>query len=135
VATRQQQPGLYDERLFQHLLAIERKRSERSGRPLLLVLITNHEAPESEHLNSQTALAIFRALQHILREVDFVGWYQEGQIVGAVLTTSAGLNRLSARDVQQGVCDRISVALRQRLPGRIGRTIGVRVGVPVTASP
>ena len=40
-------------------------------------------------LTDATAAALFRGLGASVREVDFVGWYREGQVAAAVLAQGA----------------------------------------------
>src|SRR5436190_8496415 len=77
----------YNEEAFQYFLEIERKRSEISNRPFLLMLI-EFERQEGTDARIDPAMAakLFSVLSLCLRETDFVGWYREERVVGAVLT-------------------------------------------------
>src|SRR4029453_4452403 len=72
----------YNEEAFRYFLEIERKRSEASGRPLLLLLVDLvsqsgfDAAPGIDHT---TADRVLSALALSLRETDFVGWHLEGR--------------------------------------------------------
>jgi len=77
---------VYNEAAFLHFLAVERLRAERSHRFLFLVLVTIQRSPgRNAKLTNDTSAALFRGLGASVREVDFVGWYQEGQVPAAVL--------------------------------------------------
>ena len=77
---------VYNEAAFLHFLAVERLRAERSHRFLFLVLVTIQRSPgRNAKLTNDTSAALFRGLGASIREVDFVGWYQEGQVPAAVL--------------------------------------------------
>jgi hypothetical protein len=117
----------YNEEAFRYFLEIERKRSEASGRPFLLLLVDLvsqsgfDAAPGIDHT---TADRVLSALALSLRETDFVGWYREGRAIGAVLsqhseTTGAGLS-----DVVAG---RVTRSLDDRLPSHISPRLQVRV--------
>src|SRR5947207_13425561 len=81
----------YNEAAFQHFLAVDRWRAERSTRSLLLVLVTMRTSPGGlVKLAEATATALFCGLGACVREVDFVGWYREGYVAAAVL--SQGVN-------------------------------------------
>ena len=81
------EPFAYDEETFRHLLDLEEQRSQRSGRPFLLVLLdVNAAGVLVENGNERALDELFRTLVDSLRETDFVGWYRSGQVVGAVLT-------------------------------------------------
>ena len=90
-----QEPFAYDEETFRYFLTLEERRSERSGRPFVLVLVDVNAAESTGENGSESAMAsevegaldeLFKALVHSLRETDFVGWYRNGQVAGAVLT-------------------------------------------------
>jgi hypothetical protein len=117
----------YNEEAFRYFLEIERKRSEASGRPFLLLLVDLvsqsgfDAAPGIDHT---TADRVLSALAVSLRETDFVGWYREGRAIGGVLsqhseTAGAGLSDVVAR--------RVTKSLGDRLPSHISPKLQVRV--------
>jgi lipopolysaccharide/colanic/teichoic acid biosynthesis glycosyltransferase len=78
-----------DEQSFHRAIALERKRSERSESPFLLVLLQMGQ--HADFNESQKALdKISTALCRSTRETDCVGWYESNHIVG-VLFTEIGL--------------------------------------------
>jgi hypothetical protein len=79
--------GAYDQETFRCFLASESKRSERSGHfcQILLVHWTDTQGKIMQ-MDSGVAKAIIAAASRSLRESDYIGWYRDGQIVGAVLT-------------------------------------------------
>jgi hypothetical protein len=113
----------YNQTAFRHFLAIERRRAERSGRPLLLVLVALRGTQSDNTLAGATAAAIFRGLGETVREVDFVGWFREGMVAGAVLTQGA----TAVEPTKSMVADRITRVLRTHLPAALGRRVRVRV--------
>src|SRR5438128_9964494 len=95
----------YNEQAFRYFLAIERKRSERSGHPFLLLLVDLKEQEGAKaSLDSMVANNLFSNLRLCLRETDFVGWYREERVAGAVL-----------------------IELGDRRPTEVSRLIGQRV--------
>ena len=112
----------YNQTAFRHFLAIERRRAERSGRPLLLLLVALRGNQAESRLGGATAAAIFRGLGETVREVDFVGWFREGMVAGAVLTQGG-----TAEPTGASVADRVTRVLRTHLPAAVGRRIRVRV--------
>lgn len=113
----------YNQTAFRHFLAIERRRAERSGRPLLLVLVALRGNQADSRLAGATAAAIFRGLGETVREVDFVGWFREGMVAGAVLTQGGA----AAEPTRAAVADRVTRVLRTHLPVGLGRRVRVRV--------
>lgn len=115
----------YNEEAFRYFLAIERKRSERSGRPFLLVLVDLKDQPGvSARVEPMVAPKIFAGLWLCIRESDFIGWYREERVAGAVLT-ELGDGPLTG--VSRLVGQRLSEVLCKRLPSDVGRRLQVRV--------
>jgi hypothetical protein len=111
----------YNEEAFQYFLEIERKRSEVSNRPFLLMLVDFSKHPR---IDAVTADKLFSVLSRCLRETDFIGWYREGRVAGAVLTQHA---ETDGDDLSDGVRERIGRALREGLPSDLARQLQARV--------
>jgi hypothetical protein len=117
--------GAYAEEAFQHFLAAERKRAERSG-CLLLLLLVDLEGPPgvSAHIDRVIAAKLFSDLGRCLRETDFIGWYREERVAGAVLTE---LRDGPPTEVARRVGQRVRGALGDGLPSNVARRLQVRV--------
>jgi hypothetical protein len=113
----------YNQAAFRHFLAIERRRAERSRRPLLLVLVAFRRNHRDIRLNSATAAAIFRGLGETVREVDFAGWFREGLIAGAVLSHGGS----AAEPATDHVEKRVMGALHTHVPAGHLHNLRVRV--------
>ena len=59
-----------------------------------------------------------------VREVDFIGWYRTGQVVGAVLAQGLDLPNLEA---SSRIVGRVHATLAERVPRRIGDRLRVRL--------
>jgi len=104
----------YDEETFLYFVEIERKRLERSGCPLLLLLTDlSDERGTSTELKPAVASRLFSGFWSCLRETDFTGWYRHGRVAGAVLTQ---LTHEASTDVSQIICQRVAGVLSQKLP-------------------
>ena len=115
----------YNEEAFRYFLAIERKRAERAGHPLLLLLASLKEhSGASGRIDTRLARLLFSSLWLSLRDTDIIGWYREGLVAGAVLTESRPRPRTN---VSRVVRQRVSDMLGQRLPADVVRRIRVRV--------
>ena len=90
----------YNQTAFRHFLAIERRRAERSGRPLFLVLVALSGSNVANQMNGATAGAIFHALGETVREVDFVG--VDGEVDDGALGEDAVV-RVAVRDDALGL--------------------------------
>ena len=76
----------YDERAFQFFLNVERKRAERTGVPFLLALVDVTDPPwMNARMDPAVASRVFSGLWRCLRETDFIGWYREDRVVGALV--------------------------------------------------
>jgi hypothetical protein len=118
-------PEVYNEQAFRYFLAIEGKRAERSSRALLLLLAdVKGDSGRRAPIGAEVAGQLFSALAMALRETDFVGWYREHHVAGAVLTQRVALE---SADVSQRVCDRVTKAVAERLPKHMSERLQLRV--------
>jgi hypothetical protein len=109
----------YNEEAFRYFLDIERRRSAVSNLPFLLLLIDLKKQLELNARVDTVAGRLFSALSTCVRETDFIGWYHEGRVAGAVLTQHGDA---AVRDVPDIVRQRITAALRDALsPESAGR--------------
>jgi exopolysaccharide biosynthesis polyprenyl glycosylphosphotransferase len=69
---------------FRRVLYLERKRRERSGRPMNLLLVGVRDLPE-DHLVA-VVRRLTRQLAPLMRETDIKGWYTEGEVIGVLFT-------------------------------------------------
>jgi len=115
----------FNEETFHYFLALQRRRSERSGRPFLLVLVELKD-PAGESLPIDAALApkIMSGLRTCLRDTDFVGWYRKDRAAGAVLTELGDGSRTEASDP---VSQRVRAAICEGLP----RPVASGLQVPI----
>jgi lipopolysaccharide/colanic/teichoic acid biosynthesis glycosyltransferase len=75
----------YDEDSFNRILALERKRSERSRRPFMLMLLSLDRVPAGEN-ESSPRRKVVSCLASSKRDIDVLGWYRSGSIVGIIFT-------------------------------------------------
>ena len=100
-----------DEETFRRMIAIERKRTERSQAPFLLMLleVTDCKNPEQQKAALET---IVSALMTTSRDTDIVGWYQRSEIVGVMFTGLMGGDKTSIADM---IVNRVSATLLDEL--------------------
>ena len=100
-----------DETTFQRMIAIERKRTERSKAPFVLMLL---EAVSDRGRNghSVTLRRIATALIASSRDTDLVGWYKDDAIVGTIFT---GLIVNDKRAVLDTFLAKVSSTLQEEL--------------------
>ena len=112
--------AIYNEEAFRHFLEIERKRSRSSNRPFLLLLVDLKDASLVHSTSADVASRLFDALSLGLRETDFIGWYREGAVVGAVLTEhSAEIGSDVAAIVERRVTQLLTTTLPHTLADRL----------------
>src|SRR5215831_10353394 len=63
------------EAMFIRMLRLERRRTERSGRPFVLVLISGDDS--REHFDGTVVDRVASALIRTTRETDILGWYKQ----------------------------------------------------------
>ena len=115
----------YNEQAFRYFLAIERKRSERSGCPFLLLLVDlKEQSGASVRIDPMVAPKLFSALWLCLRETDCIGWYREERVAGAVLTE---LGDRRPTEVCRLIGQRVSGVLCEGLPSNVAHRLQVRV--------
>jgi lipopolysaccharide/colanic/teichoic acid biosynthesis glycosyltransferase len=104
-------PGeVLSEETFHRMIALERKRSERSQRPFVLLLI---DAGRNQRGDKQgrVLLDMLSALQEATRETDVTGWYTTNSVVGVMFTEIA----LDNNAVLSTILSRIGAVVRDRL--------------------
>lgn len=98
------------EEIFRRMISLERKRSERTQRPFVLLLMDTGRSLPTEK-NGRILLEILSALQAATRETDVMGWYEAKSVVGVMFTEITPDNNL----ILSTILSRISDVLRDRL--------------------
>src|SRR5450631_127901 len=66
---------ILSEQVFMHLLRLERRRTERSGNPFILVLVKGADFQSTEP--AKLVRSISTAIASCTRETDVLGWYEQ----------------------------------------------------------
>src|SRR5271170_1211511 len=83
VALDQESGHLFPEKQFRQMLCRERKRSERSRKHLVLMLIDSEVLPKSK--NDKNVLGqIAEKVALVVRETDLTGWFEDGSVIGVI---------------------------------------------------
>lgn len=100
-----------DETTFRRMIAIERKRTERSKAPFVLMLLeaVGDRGPKKSAI---TLNRVATALLSASRDTDLVGWYKEDAIVGTMFT---GLIVTDKRAVLDTFLAKVSATLQEEL--------------------
>jgi lipopolysaccharide/colanic/teichoic acid biosynthesis glycosyltransferase len=100
-----------NEDAFRRMIAVERKRTERSRKPFLLMLLDAGD-PQGSSKNGNALDSIVRALLLSTRETDVIGWYNGRSAVGAIFT---GLLADEKNSILSTILERVSTTLRDKL--------------------
>jgi lipopolysaccharide/colanic/teichoic acid biosynthesis glycosyltransferase len=102
--------AVLSEEAFRRMISVERKRSERSQRPFVLLLIdTGRSQPGDKQ--GRILLDMVSALQGATRETDVTGWYTTNSVVGVMFTEIV----LDNNAVLSTILSRIGGLLRESL--------------------
>ena len=102
--------GLYLEEYFTNMLSLERKRSERSKKPFLLMLVNIEKDVDNAEKN-EIARKIAHILFSITREIDIKGWMKYNHTIGVIFTEVNGVDKNS---LKQKIVDHLGNILTRR---------------------
>ena len=103
--------SILPEELFRRMLCRERKRSERSRKHLLLMLIDSKAS--KNHVGDKALLEqVAGIVSMVIRETDIAGWFEANSIVGAIFTE---LGNTEASAAIKTIETKISASLRLNL--------------------
>lgn len=115
---------VYNEAAFSYFLSVDRSRLRRLSRTIVLVLVSvRPHAGRSVPIDHGSAAALFTAVAGSVREVDFVGWYRHGRVIGAVLPQAG----FASSEERRLIGNRIMTSLHASLPREAARHVHVRV--------
>jgi len=103
--------SVLSEEAFQRMIAIERKRTERSCKPFLLMLLdtgSSHSGPNNGKAFRKVVLTLLAST----RETDVTGWYKDSTIVGVMFTE---LVLDEKKSILSTMLKRVTSALRDNL--------------------
>ena len=113
--TKRPSSGLHSvaltEESFHRMIALERKRTERSRNPFLLMLLETGDGLESDD-DENLLSEVLSALSDSIRETDVSGWYKGSSVVGVMFTQLGSEDRPAIVSVMLA---RVSATLRTAL--------------------
>jgi exopolysaccharide biosynthesis polyprenyl glycosylphosphotransferase len=113
--------GVLNEGAFHRMISLERKRTERSRKPFLLMLLDMGNDLRSDE-NGKALDKILSALALATRETDVTGWYKSNTVVGVMFTEFGGDDR---DIVLSALMSRVSETLRSHLSAQQFHQIGL----------
>jgi lipopolysaccharide/colanic/teichoic acid biosynthesis glycosyltransferase len=124
-AGRVLQEAILSEVAFQRILVLERKRSERSGKPFVLVCVdVSRLRGETGQIDPVVRDTLFSTVLCSFRETDLVGWYSEHRVAAVLLTELGDGERDTVRSTIRQKVDRCILC---RLPSELSGQVSVAV--------
>jgi len=122
-AVRKGQPGILSEEGFLHVRQLEWLRAERSGKPLMLMLVDVGNLIQGDRYTHEELMPkVLSAIEISTRETDVIGWYKMHTLVGALLT------EIDSSEIAT-VPDRMSARVREALQENLGIEKANRVSI------
>lgn len=85
---------ILEEETFAHFLALERKRSDRSSNPMVVIFLElSRLRNDTGQLDPVVKDSVFSALSSCLRETDIIGWKKNEKVAAALLTELGAADR------------------------------------------
>ena len=99
---------------FHRILYLERKRRERSGRPMNLLLIRVKDLPDEFLAGVVRKITVQFA--PLMRETDIKGWYRDGDVIGILFTEFNEFDKEKIiRKVKEGLQNVLPQALSEKM--------------------
>lgn len=105
------QRTILGEEAFHRMISVERKRTERSRKPFLLMLLDrgNHNGSKNADKGLESVIG---ALLKSTRETDITGWYKDGAIAGVMFTDLESEDKSA---ILSTIMNRVSASLQDNL--------------------
>jgi len=107
------------EEVLHDMLALERRRAERSRKPFVLMLLDSSAAHTNGH-RSAFVEQLTSTICDVTRETDLVGWYQAGVVLAVIFTEIALVEDSPVTDV---VRSKVVRALEENLDPRLAASL------------
>jgi len=106
-----QDKTIFDVEWFTRILHVERKRTDRSQRPFLLLLLELRILlRDGQQWRRSLVKNVIQSLQSCARQTDMIGWYKHNTVIGVIFT------ELRQEEPSIGtILERVNTALQARL--------------------
>jgi len=111
----------YDQSQFHHLLHLEKKRTDRSQKPFILLLF-DVSALIDDHLEEEIFENIKYALSSSLRESDLCGWFEYNKTIGIICADITIINAKTIERIISKIHLRFCEKLNQEVVQKINLT-------------
>ena len=117
---------IFDEELFKDTITRERRRTERSGLAMVMLLIG---LQDERHKDRPTLFAgIANALSAIKADIDILGWFQRQSLMGLIVPEIDTTNLA-------GVCERLEAEFRKEISTRIEGDLAEQLSIRLRIFP
>jgi hypothetical protein len=113
IMPRDSQTGLYQEEYFNELLALEKKRCERSKNQTFSVFF-DLSAFSDVSSRQKIAKSIMDVLSDVTRDTDVKGWYVDSLVIGIMFTETDG-KEATSQCARKQVASKCLMSLMSRL--------------------
>ncbi len=103
--------GCYVEEYFHEMLTFERKRSERSGRPFLVMTLDFSDIIKPR-IRRESVKEAMKGLSLHTRETDIKGWYRTSSVLGVIFTE---MNSLETETLEKKISKNLRTSLSEEL--------------------
>jgi len=117
---------IFDEELFRDTVTRERKRADRSGLAMVLLLIGAQDG-KSENTSALSA-GIVDALTAIKSDIDILGWFERQSIMGLIVPEIDVANLAST-------CERLESEFRKEITNRFEEDLTERLSIRLRVHP
>jgi lipopolysaccharide/colanic/teichoic acid biosynthesis glycosyltransferase len=116
---------ILEEPAFQAMLAVERRRAERSSRPFILLLI-DASAIEAGFRRTSVVEQLTSAVSDAIRQSDLIGWYRAKEVLGVVFTEVGATEKSSIAEVLYSrAAEAVHTQVEPSLASRVVLTVHV----------
>ncbi len=117
---------ILDETRFKQMIIRERKRTERSGRAMALLLIGLPKRPGEQRTAEGTVVA--HALSTVTSDLDILGWFEPSCVIGLIVT------EIDLADLIDS-CDRLEGSVRSAVALHGDEELGQRLSIKLQMHP
>lgn len=120
-AAKSQNRETLGEDAFHRMISIERRRTERSRKSFLLMLLDMADHSTSNH-NKLSLRKVLSTLSLMLRETDVTGWYRQDSVVGVMFTE---ITLDEEKSIPATMMTRVTQTLKNQLTPQQFHQIGI----------
>src|SRR5262245_27390546 len=117
---------VFDAPLFKASVTRERKRTDRSGLAMVMLLIGLHDSRHEE--GSEPFCEVAQALLGIKTDTDIMGWFEQDTVMGLIVPD------IEAHDLAP-TCERLEAEFRREIAQRVARNLSDRLTIRLRVYP